>query len=129
MTKPAIGERDDLSPLRRALLALKNLRGRLDALQSSKTEPIAVVGLGCRFPRAPDPDAFWKLLSDGVDAVREVPPERWDVDAHYHPDPETPRKTYTRSGAFLDGVDQFDPQFFGISPREAASMDPQQRIV
>ena len=97
----------------------------------AQEEPIAVVGLGCRFPGgANDPEAFWRLLRDGKDAVREVPRERWDVDALYDPDPDVPGKTYVRQAAFLDcPVDQFDAEFFGISPREAVSMDPQQRLL
>ncbi len=92
-------------------------------------EPIAIVGIGCRFPGAHNPESFWELLRDGVDAITEVPPDRWDVDAFYDPEPGTPGKMYTRYGGFIDQVDQFDPSFFGISPREAERMDPQQRLV
>src|SRR3954462_7415250 len=89
-------------------------------------EPLAIVGIGCRFPGGADtPEAFWALLRDGVDAVREVPADRWDVDAYYDADPDAPGKMNTRYGAFLDAVDQFDAEFFGIAPREAAAMDPQ----
>lgn len=93
------------------------------------TEPIAVVAVSCRFPGAPDPDAFWKLLSEGVDAIREVPEDRFDVDEFYDPDPDTPGKIYTRFGGFLDEIDGFDPEFFGISPREAVWIEPQQRLM
>lgn len=118
------------SPLKRALLALEKMQARLDASEQAKHEPIAIVGIGCRFPGgANDADTFWGLLRDGVDTVSEVPPDRWDIDAYYDPDPDAPGKMYTRWGAFLDQVDQFDPQFFGITPREAADMDPQQRIL
>jgi acyl transferase domain-containing protein len=118
------------SPLKRALLALEKMQARLDASEQAKHEPIAIVGIGCRFPGgANDADTFWELLRDGVDTVSEVPPDRWDIDAYYDPDPDAPGKMYTRWGAFLDQVDQFDPQFFGITPREAADMDPQQRIL
>ncbi len=95
----------------------------------ASTEPIAVIGLGCRFPKAAEPEAFWELLTDGVDALREVPAERWDVDAYYDPEPGVSGKTYTRRGGFLDHVDRFDAQFFGIVPAEATSMDPQHRLL
>ncbi|MDC0712645.1 amino acid adenylation domain-containing protein [Stigmatella sp. ncwal1] len=92
-------------------------------------EPVAIIGLGCRFPGAKDPRAFWKLLHDGVDAITPVPPGRWDIDAFYDPDPAAPGKMSTRWGGFLEQVDQFDPQFFGIAPREVTTMDPQQRLL
>ena len=92
-------------------------------------EPIAIIGIGCRFPGAKDPEAFWQLLRDGVDAITEVPANRWDIESFYDPDSAQPDKMNTRWGGFLDQVDQFDPQFFGIAPREAASMDPQQRLL
>lgn len=91
-------------------------------------EPIAIIGLGCRFPQAPNPQAFWELLRNGIHAVTEVPPDRWDVDAFHSENPD-PGKVTTRFGAFLDNVDLFDPAFFGISPREATRMDPQQRLL
>ncbi|AWT51388.1 type I polyketide synthase [Mycolicibacterium smegmatis] len=92
-------------------------------------DPIAVVAVSCRFPGAPDPESFWELLAGGVDAIREVPEDRWDIDEFYDPDPDTPGKTYTRFGGFLDGIDGFDPEFFGISPREAVWIEPQQRLM
>ncbi|MEX3771478.1 type I polyketide synthase, partial [Mycolicibacterium fortuitum] len=92
-------------------------------------DPIAIVAVSCRFPGAPDPEAFWELLSGGVDAIREVPEDRFDIDEFYDPDPETAGKTYTRFGGFLDGIDGFDPEFFGISPREAVWIEPQQRLM
>ncbi|MCC6568086.1 MAG: acyltransferase domain-containing protein, partial [Anaerolineales bacterium] len=91
-------------------------------------EPIAIIGLSCRFPQADSPQAFWDLLRNGVDAITEVPSDRWDVDAFHSETPER-GKVMTRFGAFLDNVDLFDPAFFGISPREAARMDPQQRLL
>ena len=92
-------------------------------------EPIAIVAVSCRFPGAPDPEAFWEVLSGGVDAIREVPEDRYDIDEFYDPDPDTPGKTYTRFGGFLDAIDGFDPEFFGISPREAVWIEPQQRLM
>lgn len=92
-------------------------------------EPIAIVAVSCRFPGAPDPEAFWEVLSGGVDVIREVPEDRFDIDEFYDPDPEVAGKTYTRFGGFLDGVDGFDPEFFGISPREAVWIEPQQRLM
>ena len=92
-------------------------------------EPIAIVAVACRFPGAPDPEAFWEVLSGGVDAIREVPDDRFDIDEFYDPDPETPGKIYSRFGGFLDGIDGFDPEFFGISPREAVWIGPQQRLM
>ncbi len=92
-------------------------------------EAIAVVGIGCRFPGARGPEAFWQLLRGGVDAVGEVPAERWNADAYYDADPSVPGRMVTRWGGFLADVDKFDPDFFGISPREAARMDPQQRLM
>ena len=92
-------------------------------------EPIAIVAVACRFPGAPDPEAYWELLSGGVDAIREIPGDRFDVDEYYDPDPEAPGKIYTRYGGYLESIDGFDPEFFGISPREAVWMDPQQRLM
>ncbi|WP_396229879.1 type I polyketide synthase, partial [Frankia sp. CpI1-P] len=85
-------------------------------------EPIAIVGIGCRFPGGADgPESFWRLLREGRDAVTEVPADRWDATAF--------EKITTRWGGFVDGIDRFDPHFFGISPQEAARMDPQQRLL
>ena len=92
-------------------------------------EPIAIVAVACRFPGAPDPEAFWEVLSGGVDAIREVPEDRFDIDEFYDPDPDAAGKIYSRFGGFLDGIDGFDPEFFGISPREAVWIDPQQRLM
>ncbi|HEX2265129.1 MAG TPA: polyketide synthase, partial [Solirubrobacterales bacterium] len=119
-----------LSPVKRALLALEEMRARLEAVEGARREPIAITGIGCRFPGgAQDPAAFWRLLREGGDAIREVPRERWDAEAIYSPDPGVRGKTNARWGGFLDEVDRFDPAFFGISPREATHMDPQQRLV
>jgi acyl transferase domain-containing protein len=92
-------------------------------------EPIAIIGMGCRFPGAGNPKAFWRLLRDGVDAVTEVPMDRWDLQAFYHPDLKAPGKMNTRWGGFLEQIDQFDYHFFKILSWEAARMDPQQRLL
>jgi len=118
------------SPLKRALVAIDRLQARLDDAERARTEPIAIVGMGCRFPGGiTNPDEYWQFLVEGGDGIREVPPDRWDIDAYYDPDPDAPGMIATRHGAFLDDVAGFDPQFFGISPREAAAMDPQQRLL
>ncbi|MEN6368043.1 MAG: amino acid adenylation domain-containing protein [Thermoguttaceae bacterium] len=120
----------NMTPLQRAVYALKETQTRLEALERRRAEPIAVVGMACRFPgQADNPEAYWRLLCAGVDAVGEVPPDRWDVDAFYDPDPAAPGKMCTRWGGFLKNIDRFDNHFFGISDREASRIDPQHRIL
>ncbi len=93
-------------------------------------EPIAIIGIGCRMPGGVrSPDDLWNLLAGEVDAIVEVPKDRWHLSAMYHPDPAKPGRMNTRWGGFLDHIDRFDAQFFGISPREAAPADPQQRLL
>ena len=94
-------------------------------------EPIAIVGMGCRFPGGADsPEAFWENLVHGVDAIAPIPDGRWDPAQFYDADPQTPGKMYTQEGGFLsESIHQFDPQFFEISPREAITLDPQQRLL
>ena len=92
-------------------------------------EPLAVVGLGCRMPQAPDPESLWSLLAQGVCAITEVPQGRWDAADLFHPVIGTPGKMNTRHGGFIEEVDRFDAALFGISPREASEMDPQQRLL
>ncbi|MGC1884834.1 MAG: type I polyketide synthase [Stellaceae bacterium] len=91
--------------------------------------PVALVGMACRFPGAADLEEFWSLLKAGRDAVGEIPDDRWDVEAYFHPDPAKPGKMYTRAGGFIADIDKFDAGFFGISPREARRIDPQQRLL
>ncbi len=119
----------DLSPLAKAVWALKKTRGQLEALRRSHAEPIAVVGAACRFPGAPDLRSFWELLERGEASLSEVPPDRWDIEATWDPDPDAPGKMYVRSAGFLPDVASFDARFFGIAPREAAQIDPQQRLL
>ncbi|MFF3326342.1 SDR family NAD(P)-dependent oxidoreductase [Streptomyces sp. NPDC002889] len=93
-------------------------------------DDIAIISMACRFPGgADDPEALWRLLVAGEDAIAEVPAGRWDTQGLHDPDPEATGKTYTLRGGFLSGIDRFDASFFGISPREAAAMDPQQRLL
>ncbi|MBT1689191.1 type I polyketide synthase [Dawidia soli] len=91
-------------------------------------QPVAIVGLSCRFPGAPTPEAFWELLRHGRDAVQEIPADRWAVDDYYDADPATPDKTHQRHAALLDNIHTFDPLFFSISPAEAAEMNPSQKL-
>ncbi|WP_424102086.1 beta-ketoacyl synthase N-terminal-like domain-containing protein [Moorena producens] len=124
------GKIDYPSLMKKALLELREMKSKLTDLESAKREPIAIIGMGCRFPGGADtPDAFWSLIHSGVDAITDVPQDRWDIDTYYHPDPETPGKMYTRYGGFIEQLHEFDPQFFRISAREAISLDPQQRLL
>ncbi|MEN6498811.1 MAG: type I polyketide synthase, partial [Thermoguttaceae bacterium] len=109
---------------------LKETQAKLAALERARSEPIASIGIGCRFPGGVEsPSAFWQLLSSGGDAVREVPGDRWDVEAYYDPNSGSLGKMHTRWGGFLDEIDRFDAELFGISPHEAARIDPQQRLL
>jgi acyl transferase domain-containing protein len=117
-------------PVKRALVEIRVLRNRIADLEAGRNEPVAIVGMGFRFPGgANDAARFADLLWSGTDAVREIGADRWPLDRFYDTDPDAPGKMTTRYGAFLDQVDRFDAEFFGISPREAASMDPQQRLL
>ncbi len=120
---------EKLSPRRLALLALEQ-HEQLEAAAQRAHEPIAIVGLACRFPGDADgPDGYWRLLAEGRDAIGEVPADRWDIDAWFDPDPDAPARMSTRSGGFLTRLNEFDAAFFGIAPREALTMDPQQRLL
>jgi acyl transferase domain-containing protein/acyl carrier protein/ubiquinone/menaquinone biosynthesis C-methylase UbiE len=116
------------APVAPAATAAAAPRAADDALAGAA--PIAIVGLALRFPGGADtPEKLWALLRDGVDAITEVPRERWDIDEYFDADPAAVGKISVRHGGFVHGADQFDAGFFGVSPREAMHMDPQQRLL
>jgi len=119
---------DSLSPTKRALLALKELQAKLDALEQARTEPIAIIGMGCRFPGGADsPDRFWEVLHQKTDAIIEVPGDRWNPENYESSDPTIPG--CPQWGGFVPHLWEFDAPFFRMAPREALSLDPQQRLL
>ncbi len=123
---------DRLSKLsqKQLLLLALDQQEQIEMAKRREREPIAIIGIGCRFPGGADsPQAFWELLRDGRDAIREVPSDRWDIDTLFDPDPDGSARMAVRAGGFLDDVSGFDAAFFGIAPREALTMDPQQRLL
>ncbi|MER5466795.1 beta-ketoacyl synthase N-terminal-like domain-containing protein, partial [Streptomyces sp. NPDC002668] len=108
---------------------LNGTGNRAGSALADSADGIAVIGLACRLPGAADPAAFWRLLSEGTDAITDVPPDRWDGAAVADADPSAPGRTDIRRGGFLDRIGHFDAGFFGLSPKEVAAMDPQQRLV
>jgi acyl transferase domain-containing protein len=99
-------------------------------MNTSEKELLAIIDIGCRFPGgANSPEAFRKLLRDGVDAITEVPSDRWNADNFYDPEGTKPGKIRNRWGGFVEKIDEFDAEYFGISPREPSSIDPQHRLL
>ncbi|HEU5332716.1 MAG TPA: thioester reductase domain-containing protein [Actinocrinis sp.] len=128
---PADRAQDDRARLVQALRMIERLQKTVKERSGpGRDEPVAVIGAGCRLPGGVhDPESFWRMLSDGVDATGPFPADRADASAVFDPDPDVPGKAYVVRGGFLDGpVDRFEPAVFGISPREAVGMDPQQRL-
>lgn len=120
----------ELSPVKRALLEIRDLKSKLADTEARDREPIAIVGAGLRFPGgARTPDEYWDLLANGVDAITEIPADRWSAGDFYDPDPDRSGRMSTRWGGFIDHIDRFDNEFFNISPREAETLDPQQRLL
>ena len=125
-----MAQNDLLVALQRSTVAIQKLKKQL----AEYHEPIAIVGMACRFPgpagsTADTPAKFWQQLRAGVDAITETPAARWSLDDYYDPDLNAPGKTHIRHGGFIDEVDQFDPAFFRLSPREVVVMDPQHRLL
>lgn len=126
-------DQDYLQAIQRATQKIKQLKEENAALKQGSariSSEVAVIGMGCRFPgEAQDLDSFWRVLSEGIDTISEIPAERWSLNQYFDTNSDAPGKSYAKHGAFLKDIDQFDADFFRISPKEAKAMDPQQRIL
>lgn len=126
-------DQDYLQAIQRATQKIKQLKEENAALKQGSarlSSGVAVIGMGCRFPgEAQDLDSFWRVLSEGIDTISEIPAERWSLNQYFDTNSDAPGKSYAKHGAFLKDIDKFDADFFRISPKEAKAMDPQQRIL
>jgi acyl transferase domain-containing protein len=127
LPQTATGSSGELSPVKRALIEIRQLRAELEESRRGRHDPVAIVGMAMRFPGGvATPERFWDALSGGEDLIGTIPQERWSAREYLDADPDHMGTMYDGHGGFLSDIDAFDAEFFGINPREAASMDPQQ---
>ena len=122
---------DTIKLLQNSLHTIRNLKKELQTYKEIANDPIAIVGMGCKFPGGVNnPEDYWNLLCSAKDAIVDIPKDRWDVNEFYHENTELPGKMYVKKGGFLqEDIGMFDARFFGISSREAIGMDPQQKLL
>jgi malonyl CoA-acyl carrier protein transacylase len=120
---------ENLSPIKQALYQIRTLKEKVRDLETAQNEPVAIIGMGLRFPgEASTPAALWNILSRGVSTITEIPASRWKLEDYFDADADAPGKMYSRHGSFIGDPAGFDAHFFGISPREAVEIDPQHRL-
>ncbi|MBW4478283.1 MAG: acyltransferase domain-containing protein [Tolypothrix brevis GSE-NOS-MK-07-07A] len=122
-------DKEDFSSSKEGVEVQKQASIQTDDRANHKSEAIAIIGIGCRFPGANDYEQFWLNLEQGVNSISEIPPQRWDVQKYYSPNPQERNKSISKWSGLIEASDEFDAQFFGISPREAKMIDPQQRLM